>query len=316
MKTLFKTGTENSLRKHHSENTQIKITVYDNDTTTELPYLRPISSAAYFRRNSNTIDPCQTSTHHSYSDPNDENDLDNLILSNSYGTNEKLQLHQTRQNYLSSLNHYNFVNDPNINLMHSTSRNRTNSTFTNEIAEETKEITGTDALAPHNMKNNNNVLFFEEANSQSETQFSIYSNNEELDRSHARTCSITSTLSYMLYEDEEFKWNPHVPYVAKTRFIRNALRCVKPLTSETRWVGKAICRSTSEPPFSPNNMVQIRYGLNEKSDISNNGTIAVDPLDNTSRYGDQKTKNHFLKAFIVGYTELKPSLDKLYNRKK
>ncbi|QLQ79629.1 hypothetical protein HG537_0C02760 [Torulaspora globosa] len=105
-----------------------------------------------------------------------------------------------------------------------------------------------------------------------------------------RASSTTSALSNTPYGSDEVKWNPPIKEMSRRRYIRDSLRCIKPLSENHRWIGKVILRPTKAPPFETNN-VPIIIGSNRftpTNDYFHRGT------DN------KQIKNHYLKAFIAG----------------
>ncbi|EDO18318.1 hypothetical protein Kpol_1039p69 [Vanderwaltozyma polyspora DSM 70294] len=127
-----------------------------------------------------------------------------------------------------------------------------------------------------------------------------------------RALSVTSALSFLDNDSCDKKWNPLIRAIPRHRYIRDTLRCVKSLTDDTKWVGKAICKVTdlqkNERNFSP-----IYYG----DDASvQNFENAEDNHTNVTSSEKRKIKNHYLQSFVVGYSELKPYFGKKSYKKK
>ncbi|QLL32754.1 hypothetical protein HG536_0D02760 [Torulaspora globosa] len=110
-----------------------------------------------------------------------------------------------------------------------------------------------------------------------------------------RASSTTSALSNTPYGSDEVKWNPPIKEMSRRRYIRDSLRCIKPLSENHRWIGKVVLRPTRAPPFETNNVPIIVGGPNFDS-----GRCTP---TNDYFYGgveNKQIKNHYLKAFIAG----------------
>lgn len=110
-----------------------------------------------------------------------------------------------------------------------------------------------------------------------------------------RASSTTSALSNTPYGSDEVKWNPPIKEMSRRRYIRDSLRCIKPLSENHKWIGKVVLRPTRAPPFETNN-VPIIVGCPDF------GSGRSTPTDDYFYRGveDKQIKNHYLKAFIAG----------------
>lgn len=116
--------------------------------------------------------------------------------------------------------------------------------------------------------------------------------------------SSTSALSSMPYFADGGKWNPPVKEPSRGRFIRDSLRCIKPLNDDDKWVGKVVFRPHKAPNFPTNNF-PLPYGFSPWG--SQTKTTSWDGIDY------RKTKNHYLKPYIVGPTGLVKASTKPHN---
>ncbi|CCF58654.1 hypothetical protein KAFR_0F00570 [Kazachstania africana CBS 2517] len=91
-----------------------------------------------------------------------------------------------------------------------------------------------------------------------------------------RRSSTLTNLSNIPYGSNVVKWSPPIKEISRKRYIRDSLRCIKPLTEESQWVGSIVFKSCSPPVYKTNNYV----------------TSEVEHKWNA--------KNHYLKPFIVG----------------
>lgn len=112
-----------------------------------------------------------------------------------------------------------------------------------------------------------------------------------------RASSTTSALSNTPYGSDEVKWCPPIKHMSRRRYIRDSLRCIKPLSEGHRWIGKVVFRPTRAPNFETNNLpITIgNYSLGISSTQRKTG--------NKNSWKDldyKQTKNHYLKIFTVG----------------
>lgn len=93
---------------------------------------------------------------------------------------------------------------------------------------------------------------------------------------------------------EDSKWIPTTQLVSRKRYIKDSLRCIKPLAEDHPWVGKIIFKPALPPPFKTNNLpIRIHNGENN-TDLS-------------------QVKNHYLKAYIVGSSGFLKTGPKLFH---
>ncbi|CCE63684.1 hypothetical protein TPHA_0F02020 [Tetrapisispora phaffii CBS 4417] len=152
-------------------------------------------------------------------------------------------------------------------------------------------------------------------------QNSVYSASEFSDKFiRTRSHSISSTLSY-LHNTEDYddpsdmdkKWKPKGIYISRRKFIRDTLRCIKPLTDETRWVGKAVCRCTDKPR-NQYKLQEIQYGEVKSNNLFQTESNVVSKQHNEENEYDNnyRIKNHFLKLLIVGKNNFKTNVSAVY----
>ncbi|CAI4786556.1 BTE_collapsed_G0046230.mRNA.1.CDS.1 [Saccharomyces cerevisiae] len=77
------------------------------------------------------------------------------------------------------------------------------------------------------------------------------------------------------------KWAPATQLVSRKRYIKDSLRCIKPLTEDHPWVGKIIFKPALPPAFETNNPPIRVYSGEDSTDLMH-------------------VKNHYLKPYIVG----------------
>ncbi|SCU85471.1 LADA_0D07690g1_1 [Lachancea dasiensis] len=126
--------------------------------------------------------------------------------------------------------------------------------------------------------------------------------NYVVDRGDAfrrRASSVASNLSSTPYGSDGVKWRPPRKEMSRRRYIRDSLRCIRPLPEDEDWVGTVIIRPIPPPAYETNNppvsgfiFDQGRTGKPKASKIKNmrieNGIIL------------NKCKNHFVKPYVVG----------------
>lgn len=127
-----------------------------------------------------------------------------------------------------------------------------------------------------------------------------------------RASSTTSALSNTPYGSDDVKWNPPMKEMSRRRYIRDCLRCIKPLSDSHRWIGKIVVRPTKAPPFETNWVPITAGGPTFDSRFS---SARYTP---TSDYfwgcsDDKQIKNHYLKAFIVGPSGFLKTGTKIFN---
>lgn len=80
---------------------------------------------------------------------------------------------------------------------------------------------------------------------------------------------------------DDSKWAPAAQLVSRKRYIKDSLRCIKPLTEDHPWVGKIIFKPALPPTFETNNPPIRTPGGESSTDM-------------------MQVKNHYLKPYIVG----------------
>lgn len=125
---------------------------------------------------------------------------------------------------------------------------------------------------------------------------------EQRNEYRRRASSIASTLSSTPYGSSCIKWTPPRKELSRRRYIRDSLRCIKPLPEDEEWLGKVAIRATMPPEFATNNPPISGYGnYNIKQgkpflSKSKNGKPSKKEMDLVLK----KCKNHYVKPFIVG----------------
>lgn len=127
-----------------------------------------------------------------------------------------------------------------------------------------------------------------------------------------RASSTTSALSNTPYGSDDVKWNPPIKEMSRRRYIRDSLRCIKPLSDTHRWVGKVVLRPTRAPPFETNNVPIVVGGPNFDARFSSGRQTPT----NDYFWGgveEKQIKNHYLKAFIAGPSGFLKAGTKIFN---
>lgn len=128
-----------------------------------------------------------------------------------------------------------------------------------------------------------------------------------------RASSTTSALSNTPYGSDEVKWNPPIKEMSRRRYIRDSLRCIKPLSEGHRWIGKVVMRPANPPSYETNNS-PIIVGASLPDPRLSKGRHTP---TNDYFYGEvdfRQTKNHYLKAFIAGPAGFLKAGTKVYNQ--
>jgi hypothetical protein len=124
---------------------------------------------------------------------------------------------------------------------------------------------------------------------------------------------------------EYSKWNPDIETQSESKYYKNCLRCIKPLTPDDAWVSKSIVKPT---PLSPLNLAYLLKLSYESSSNSTHSSLSQGSKSNIlvgskrarSRSGSSKDGNglsladsmltkipdHFLKEYKVGAHGLIP----------
>lgn len=97
------------------------------------------------------------------------------------------------------------------------------------------------------------------------------------------------SVEYASYESDDIKWAPDKKELTRRRYIRDSIRCIKPLVEDQEWINHVVFRPTREPKFKTNNPPiwmgdndgKARFKYISSSDFSN-------------------VKNHYLRAYVVG----------------
>lgn len=128
-----------------------------------------------------------------------------------------------------------------------------------------------------------------------------------------RASSTTSALSNTPYGSDEVKWNPPIKEMSRRRYIRDSLRCIKPLSEGHRWIGKVVVRPTRPPLFETNNP-PITVGVTLPDTRLSRGryTPSQDYFYGEVEY--KQTKNHYLKVLIAGPAGFLKAGTKVFNQ--
>ncbi|SCU87825.1 LAFA_0E09032g1_1 [Lachancea sp. 'fantastica'] len=127
-----------------------------------------------------------------------------------------------------------------------------------------------------------------------------------VDRSDAyrrRASSVTSNISSTPYGSDGVKWHPPRKEMSRRRYIRDSLRCIKPLPIDEEWLGKIIIRAIPPPGYKTNNAPVSGFifdqGIKGKPKASKVKSLRIE-----NGIILNKCKNHFVKPYVVGTTGL------------
>ncbi|SCU95953.1 LANO_0E11980g1_1 [Lachancea nothofagi CBS 11611] len=123
-----------------------------------------------------------------------------------------------------------------------------------------------------------------------------------MDRSDAfrrRASSVTSNLSSTPYGSEGVKWHPPRKEMSRRRYIRDSLRCIKPLPEDEEWLGKVIVRPVSAPAYETNNP-PISGFIFENGKTGRPKASKIKSLRIENGIVLNKCVNHFVKPYVVG----------------
>lgn len=81
--------------------------------------------------------------------------------------------------------------------------------------------------------------------------------------------------------DNTLKWAPAMECISRKRYIKDSLRCIKPLTEDHPWTGKVIFKPAPPPAYETNNLPIRIHGHENSKDL-------------------RHMKNHYLKPYLVG----------------
>ncbi|CAI4051549.1 hypothetical protein SUVZ_14G1790 [Saccharomyces uvarum] len=81
--------------------------------------------------------------------------------------------------------------------------------------------------------------------------------------------------------DNPLKWAPAMEPISRKRYIKDSLRCIKPLTEDHPWTGKVIFKPAPPPAYETNNLPIRIHGHENSKDL-------------------RHMKNHYLKPYLVG----------------
>lgn len=81
--------------------------------------------------------------------------------------------------------------------------------------------------------------------------------------------------------DNALKWAPATEPISRKRYIKDSLRCIKPLTEDHPWTGKVIFKPAPPPAYETNNLPIKIHGHENSKDL-------------------RHMKNHYLKPYLVG----------------
>ncbi|SCW03523.1 LAFE_0G12354g1_1 [Lachancea fermentati] len=115
-----------------------------------------------------------------------------------------------------------------------------------------------------------------------------------------RASSVTSNLSSTPYGSDEVKWNPPRKELSRRRYIRDSLRCIKPLPEDEEWLGKVAVRASPPPEFKTNNPPRSGFFNNSNGKSGSSRSRLSTRSSTESSLVLSKCKNHYLRPFIVG----------------
>lgn len=139
----------------------------------------------------------------------------------------------------------------------------------------------------------------------------IYHENDSdyiyLSTERRRTSSITSQISSTPYGSDEIKWSPPRKEITRRRYIRDSLRCIKPLPFNDSWIGKIALAPSTGPSYSTNN--PPISGFTERSQLKQKNIFSLKRMNsNEPVVLVGKCKNHYLTPYIVGPVALSRAL--------
>lgn len=113
-----------------------------------------------------------------------------------------------------------------------------------------------------------------------------------------RTSSVTSHISNTPYGSDEIKWNPPRKEISRRRYIRDSLRCIRPLTFDDPWLSKIALSPSMGPKFATNN--PPISGFVENVQHKQKNRFSMKKMSN----GEptlmlSKCKNHYLTPYII-----------------
>ncbi|KAH3901354.1 uncharacterized protein SCDLUD_002846 [Saccharomycodes ludwigii] len=175
----------------------------------------------------------------------------------------------------------------------------------------------------------------EEEEEENDNYYTHRESARDRDAYRGRATSVTSNLSNIPYGSEDLKWEPARKEMSRRRYIRDSLRCIKPLSSNDSWVGKVLVRPTQFPKFTtinpPISGFDYQNSGTKKNNKDTDRSIKSAPFSSSSKnsffkfssktnlklaptfkneieYDGEillaKCKNHYVMPYIVGPTEL------------
>lgn len=139
-----------------------------------------------------------------------------------------------------------------------------------------------------------------------EVSSEVQKNGQAEGRSKLLSSHITQQMYY--YEDCDHKWNPE-KVLSQKKYLRNCLRCIKPLTTEDSWVCKVLVKPATT------SLVSITHMKNKFSEPAEwyqdepRNRIRSFSLNNTLSFTHcalTRLPQHHLKEYIVGTHGLIP----------
>ncbi|SCV02918.1 LAME_0H06260g1_1 [Lachancea meyersii CBS 8951] len=118
-----------------------------------------------------------------------------------------------------------------------------------------------------------------------------------------RASSVTSNLSSTPYGSEGVKWHPPRKEMSRRRYIRDSLRCIKPLPSDEEWIGKVMIRAIPSPAYETNNPPVSGF-IFDQGKTGKRKAPKIKSLRIENGIILNKCKNHFVKPYVVGPTGL------------
>lgn len=99
--------------------------------------------------------------------------------------------------------------------------------------------------------------------------------------------------------DYNIKWNPPKKEISRKKYIRDSLRCIRIFEETDSWTWKTAVQATSHPSYKTNNPPLLHFKpINQKNEEYSDGVEKDEIIHLT------KCKNHYLKLYIIGPTQL------------
>ena len=95
---------------------------------------------------------------------------------------------------------------------------------------------------------------------------------------------------------EDTKWCPPIKEMSRRKYIKDSLRCIKPLTETQDWLASVVVRPVDSPPFETSNQPKIfsQKKVEQKFSFQRKHGGSCAPASRASN-----KKNHHLEAFVI-----------------